>query len=558
MLETLDGPAITRWIAAAAQLLDEHRSEIDLLNVYPVPDGDTGTNLSLTMKAASAELPDLHTAAGQPAGTVLRDAARAAIIGARGNSGVILGQYLRGLADVAGSVARWDASGLGRGLARAAALAHEAVADPVEGTMLTVAHAAARAVNGGADGPGDRAGDGPGDGSASGPALAAVTRAVVTAALSALERTPEQLPALARAGVVDAGAWGLALVLQALDIVVSGEPGAIEPVRTRPARLRVAPATPAAHPEYEVQYQLAATEQDVAVLRRELAAIGNSLVVAGTGDGYWLVHVHVDDIGAAIEVGIRAGRPQDVRVTRFADQPGHLAGASRTGTAVVVVTPVDGVSDLLRAENALVVGYEHSPGGPNSADVVAAVRNAGAAAAVLLVGPAARSAGADVSPGAAVATSAQILRADGIEVAVVPVRSPVQALAALAVHDGRRHFGDDVVAMAEAAAATRFGELTVAARDALTSAGPCRAGDVLGMIDGDVVELGTDLVDVTLRVVDRLLGVGGELVTVVLHPDTPAGLGDRVTDRVHASVLGAEVVVYAGQRSDALVLLGVE
>jgi dihydroxyacetone kinase-like predicted kinase len=289
---------------------------------------------------------------------------------------------------------------------------------------------------------------------------------------------------------------------------------------------------------YEVQYLL--DTADAAPLRDELAGLGDSVVVVGTGEGTWTVHVHVNDIGAAIEAGVRAGRPHRITVTRFADEP--PPDFRRAGTAVVAVAPGVGVAELFAAEGVLVAdGTEDA--------VLDAVLTAGTAAAVVLPGRAELTATADAA--------ARRARAAGVEVAVVPTRSPVQGLAAVAVHDEGRRFGDDVIAMAEAAAATRWAEVCRAERDALTMAGPCRAGDILGLVDGDVVVVGAEPAAVAAEVLDRMLSGGGELVTLLLGGSDTA-LGEALDRRVARAHPGVEVTVHAVPHADAPLLIGVE
>jgi dihydroxyacetone kinase-like predicted kinase len=187
---------------------------------------------------------------------------------------------------------------------------------------------------------------------------------------------------------------------------------------------------------------------------------------------------------------------------------------------------------------------------PSATEVLAAVQAAGAAQVVLLPNA------SQVS--GVVNAAAEQARDDGIEVAVVPTRSPVQGLAAVAVHDGARRFGDDVVAMAEAAAATRFAEVTVAQREALTSLGRVHAGDVVGLIDGEVVEIGTSVRDVALATLDRLLGVGGELITIIAGKDAAPELAAEVQARIAEAAPFIEVAVFDGGQPNYPLLLGVE
>lgn len=540
MLDTLDAPAVRLWSAAAADALAAHRVEIDELNVFPVPDGDTGTNLALTLRAAA----DAVAGSADPgASAVMRTMARGAVLGARGNSGVIVSQILQGLADaVVGDSC--DAGGFVDALHAAVGQAYAAVAGPVEGTILSVMCGAAAGAVGAAGGT---SGD-----------LPTVVMAARAGAAEALRRTPEQLPALARAGVVDAGGRGLVVMLEALEAVVTGVATAASvPARTARGRavLEVVREAGSEDFDYEVQFLLTGAEADVTLLRSELSRLGDSVAVVGTGDGLWNVHVHVNDIGAALEAAVRAGRPHRISVVRFADQMSastRPAPPERPATgppAVVAVAPGPGLSHVFAGEGVHVVDGGPTAN-PSTAEVLLAVRTSGARQVVLLP---------NASQVRAVAEAAAAeARADGIEVAVVPTRSPVQGLAAIAVHDPSRPFGEDVIAMAEAAAATRWAEITVAHREALTSIGPCHPGDVLGLITGEVVEIGSSVVDVARAVVDRLLGAGGELVTVITGADADAAIVGDLRAHIDTQAPLAEVSVFDGGQPHYPLLIGVE
>ncbi|MER7420610.1 DAK2 domain-containing protein [Micromonospora peucetia] len=564
MLDTLDAAAVRRWCAGGLVALKRHQSEIDDLNVYPVPDGDTGTNMVLTLTSAQQALAmDLGTLPedGPTAhGHALRLMARGALLGARGNSGVILSQILRGFADAVAAVPVVRGRELAAALRDGTAAAYAAVARPVEGTLLSVVAAAAHAAE-----------------RADSDDLCAVARAAAGGAAHALARTPEQLPALARAGVVDAGGSGLCLLLDALVEVVTGE----SPERPAPAPRPVRPPATAVRETgseeyaYEVQFLLDAGPEAVARLRAELDALGDSLVVVGdgsTGVGTWNVHVHVNDVGAAIEAGVVAGRPYRISVTRFADQaapvPPAVAAAGQpavaavagqpavaaaagqpavaaAGRAAVVVAAGAGIAGLFTGEGATVV-----PGNPSTGELVDAIRVTGAARVVVLPN--------DPDTQAVASAAAREAHGLGIKVSVVPTRSPVQALAALAVRDPGRRFEDDVIAMAEAAGACRYAEVCYARREALTVAGPCRPGDVLALVEGEVHLIGSDLTDTCAAVVDRMLGGGGELVTLLSGADAPDGLADAVREHVAQRWPFVEVQAYPGGQPHYPLLVGVE
>ncbi|MEU7391315.1 DAK2 domain-containing protein [Streptomyces tanashiensis] len=537
-LVELDAEAVRTWCARALDALGREREEIDAINVYPVADGDTGTNLYLTAEAAHEAVEAVFAASSPDTAETVRAMAHGALLGARGNSGTILAQLLRGMAAVLAEGR--DGDHLARALAEAAAAARQAVAHPVEGTVLTVATAAA-------------------DGCAGGGTLADVAARAHAAARTALAATPGQLDVLGRAGVVDAGGRGLVAVLGALVETVSGR----APDRTETAKrgvrllgdVRPVPAAPAgpcegeAGPAYEVIYLLEAEDAAVDLLRARLDALGDSLVVVG-GDGLWNVHVHVDDAGAAVEAGVEAGRPHRIRITHFAaDAAAVTARGERAQRAVVAVVPGEGLAGLCAEAGATTV--RSRPGEPPAGDeLVEAIRRAHAREVVLLPN--------DTDLRQTAAAAAERARAEGIRVALIPTRAAVQGIAALAVHEPDRRFDEDVVAMTAAAGATRYAELAVAEHQSFTSAGVCQAGDILGLIEGDVAVIGKDLTETARTVLDRMLSAGGELVTLVVADDTPPGLASDLERHVRRGYLAVDTTTYHAGAGAPPLLIGVE
>jgi uncharacterized protein len=520
VLDELDAAGVRRWSRDAAASLHEHRREIDRLNVFPVHDSDTGTNLATTLRAAADAL-DADRA--EDAGAALRAWARGAVLGACGNSGNIVAQLLRGIAEAAGASRVLSAAALRAGLRDGAIAARSAVATPVEGTVLTVAAAAAEGA------------------AAVSAGLAEVARAALAAADEALAHTPEQLPVLAEAGVVDAGARGLVLLLESLVRIVADVVPPISAIETPD----IVAGELAATGEFEVQYLLDTAdgfgEGEAVELRGELGRIGNSVVVVGTGEGTWSVHVHTRDAGAALETGIAAGRMYRISVSQL-DEP----VATPKPSAVVAVASDAGLAQLFASEGVFVVAAER----PSVDDIVASAESAGTTAVILLPNDAGLTTAAE--------SAAERIRALGVRAAVVPTRSPVQGLAAIAVHDSSRRVEDDVIAMAEAAAATRYAEVTIAESRSLTSAGICQAGDVLGLIDGEVVEIGRGVLAVALAVTDRLLGVGAELMTVLVGANAQPGVGEVIRHHVRERSAYTEISVYEVATEGVPLLIGVE
>lgn len=581
-LERLNARAARRWAVATRTAFASHRAELDDLNVFPVPDGDTGTNLYITLDSAleaarEPREPDTLPGSGtSAAGTMATDVAtlaRATLLAARGNSGVILSQLVRGLSEVIAEAAASDGVGgvagsggdgdphgldgpmLALALRRASERAYASVTRPVEGTILSVAAAAASAAELAAS---------------TGSDLYAVAHASLVAARVALAATTAQLPVLARAGVVDAGGLGYVLVLEALELVIAGSPVS-GPLPPRAAHFSPIALRAAAHadgngatakgdgdrlepggPSYEVMYLLSDSDEEaVAVLRSRLDALGDSVLVVG-GEDLWNVHVHVDDVGAAIQAGIEAGRPHRIAVTHFADQKRARthSGTSRHGpVAVVACAAGEGLAEVFGAAGAVPVF--NGPGRRASAgQLLDAIRSAHSQYVIVLPN--------DKDTVLAAEAAASAAADGGLEVHVVRARSAVQGIAALAVFEPAASVRDNLIAMSGASGATRHGGVTVAAKASLTSAGPCHPGDVLGAIDGDVVVVGHDQGMVGADVVARLLAGGGELLTVVSGVGAGPELSALVAQSARTSHPDLEVSIIDGGQATYPLLLGVE
>ncbi|WP_182377153.1 DAK2 domain-containing protein [Nocardioides sp. WS12] len=542
---------VVRFIDIAVDALAQAREEIDALNVFPVPDGDTGTNMYLTVVAARDALKAAIADTSDDPPHPLVAFARGALLGARGNSGVILSEMLGAVARRISAAApdERNAMVLADALAQACTASYAAVGEPVEGTMLTVLRAASEeAVQCAAD-PAARSSD--------------VLAAAAAAAREALGHTPEQLEALAMAGVVDAGGRGLSVILDAAVTVLTGH----RPIPvTVPLGSHVIPVPlrPAADhdlsedgPSYEVMYLLDAPDPAAGDLRGRLGELGDSVVVVG-GDGLWNVHVHTDDVGAAIEVALEIGRPHRIRVTHFAEQiaaqnaqPGEPS-IPLAGRCIVAVAAGPGLGELF-AEAGAVVVLGSPTRRPSTGELLAAITGSGAREVVVLPNdePTVRAALAAAS------TAEADHRAQGLRVSVIPTHAQVQGLAAVAVHEPGRAFDQDVTEMTATARHVRHGAVTIAAKQAITTGGPCEPGDALGVVAGDFAVVGQELGAVAIQVLERLLAAGGELVTIVSGEDSD-GLAERTAAWVEEVHPGVDVMVYDGGQERYPLLMSVE
>jgi fatty acid kinase len=510
------------WLRRATAVVAGSAPALDAMNVYPVPDSDTGTNVRLTMEGILAAAAD--------AGPDRVDAlVRGAILSAHGNSGAIVAEMMTSIARrLAESGAAATGGQVADLLRTAATAARRAVARPVEGTIITVADAAADAAEqartAGAQG------------------ARPVAEAAQRAARDALARTPSQLAVLAAAGVPDAGGQAYVLLLDALVEVLGGafaEPLAAAPRPVGPAAVGNGRLTP----EYEVMYALhGATAPARSALSAELSALGHSVVLVGDST-VAQVHVHLAEAGAAIEAGLGHGRLSHIRITALPPEAA-AAAAERSVLAVVaghgLATAVEalGGTPVLAAdrEQALVeltAAAEHADGDliilPNDAGTLGRAGDLAAA-----------------------------LRRPHRRVTVIPTVAQVQGLAAMAVHEPSADFESVVVAMSSAAGHTRHGAVTVAEGAAMTMAGPCRSGDVLGIVMGDFVEIGDSVADVAWAVVQRLLSPGGELLTLVVGADLADGLPEQLADRVRGQWSDVDVEVVTGGQARYPLLLGLE
>ena len=434
-----------------------HQGDINRLNVYPVPDGDTGTNMALTLEAVVSELDGLEAGAGLP--EVCKAIGHGSLMGARGNSGVILSQLLRGMSErMAGAGSDGvDPDTLVGAIAHAADLARRAVVRPVEGTILTVASAAAI-------------------GAANGSGLVGVAVSARSEAADALARTPELLPVLAKAGVVDAGGTGYLLLLDAFLLVLDGrplpEPSGVD-APDLSALNGTAPMADGSGAEehavgdlrFEVMYFLNAPDDSIEAFKEVWAGIGDSIVVVG-GDGLWNCHIHTDDVGAAIEAGVDAGRPHRIRVTDLDEQveeerwvresvgaPGAGPSIEGTGppptTSVVAVVSGDGIGRIFRSLGVhhLVVGGQTM--NPATADLVKAVESVGSAEVVILPN------NKNIRP-----VADQVDALCDKTVRVVATGSIVEGFAALLAYDPAAGAEANVASMSESAARVVPAEVT--------------------------------------------------------------------------------------------------
>jgi DAK2 domain fusion protein YloV len=566
-LATLGADDVRAVMRRFRDALRQHQGDINRLNVYPVPDGDTGTNMALTLEAVVAELEDVP--AGSELPLVCRAIGHGSLMGARGNSGVILSQLLRGMCDRMGAAegSGVDAAVLSDALGHASDLARRAVVRPVEGTILTVADAAA---SGAAAVVGE-----------AGATLLGVIERAHGVAADALARTPEMLPVLAQAGVVDAGGSGFLLLLDACWSVVDATHPLPEPSGLPDVDLSLVSAVTGdgynrrkddrrANDEpdvgdlrYEVMFLLYAPDDSMADFKEVWAGIGDSIVVVG-GDGLWNCHIHTDDIGAAIEAGVETGRPQRIRVTDLAEQveeerwvreaanaPDAGAGVVREGpvptTSVVAVVTGDGIGRIFRS-----LGVHHQVVGgqsmnPSTHDLLKAVELVDSDQVVILPN------NKNIRP-----VAEQVDALSDKTVRVVATGSILEGFAALLAYDPAAGAAVNAASMGESAARVVPGEVTRAVRDATTDAGEVRKGDWIGLSRDGVISIADSAVMATRLLLSRLLTDQHELVTLIEGEGSKVGDTRRISEWLSEEYPDIALEVHHGGQPLYPYLLGIE
>ncbi|MDH4116771.1 MAG: DAK2 domain-containing protein [Acidimicrobiia bacterium] len=477
--------------------LTDYRDALNGLNVYPVPDGDTGTNMTLTMGSVVDSVDSAESMSD-----VADVISRSSMMGARGNSGVILSQILRGLADSFRHASEVGVDELAAALDSASAAAYRAVQRPVEGTILTVLREAAEAAKSG--------------GGTAGQDLSMLLRSVYDRAVVALENTPEMLPVLKQAGVVDAGGAGFLLLLASFLEVVTGADVEL-PERVLRARadldaIEVGQNNGIADLRYEVMFLLDCDEEGVERFRGEWEALGDSIVVVG-GDGTWNCHIHTDHIGASIEAGIAVGRPRDIRITDLAEQAGEhsmhgafepMESSLDAEVGIVSVAVGSGLVEVFRQLGAQGVVSGGQSSNPSTEDLLRVVDAIPAKKVIVLPN------NKNIVP-----VAEQLDALSTKTVAVVPTRSVPQGVAAMVGYDPG---GEDILSvmedMAAAASSVVTGEVTQAVRDAVVEFGRISAGDWLGIADGTIVVADTDIETALRGLVASIYMMGAELITI--------------------------------------------
>ncbi len=537
-LETLDPKNLANLMHCFRDALQDHKESLNSLNVYPVPDGDTGSNMAATLNSVVSEINSLEENAELE--NIMEAISHGSLMGARGNSGVIISQILRGFVSEIKSASREtiDANLFSQALSAAAAAAYEAVGNPVEGTILTVvretAEAAEKAVS-------EKS------------SLLPVAEIAREAAKRSLYSTPELLPVLARAGVVDAGGSGFLLMMDSLLHVIDDrpmpEPEAVT-VSVDALILDVHDETNNNGTRYEVMYFLEAPDDSIPDFKKAWSEIGDSIVVVG-GENIWNCHVHTNNIGAAVEAGISVGRPYDIRVTdlfeEVAENHHDHEIADPVGCSVIAVANGDGIGEIFRSLGATRIVHGGQSMNPSTADLLEAAEATASEHVIILP-----------NNSNIVAVAEQVDSQTSKTVRVVETHTVTEGFASLLGYDPEATSEKNQTGMSQASQTVESGEITTAVRESTSEIGEIKKGDFLGLQKGKVTVIAATIVEATNNLLKEMISNEHEIVTLVAGEDSNEKETDEIVAWVNAEYEELEVEVHEGGQPLYPYYIGIE
>ena len=520
-----DGQGLKRLFQASLQWLNQHTAVINSLNVFPVPDGDTGTNMFLTLQAACQEIenrPDQHVS------VIVQRASRGALMGARGNSGVILSQILRGMAQGLEGKEDFNSIEFAQALQVGAHVAYQAVIKPVEGTILTVIRELSDAAVQVADQLAD---------------LRELMTFVVHTAQESVARTPSLLPVLREAGVVDAGGQGLYVILEGMSRYLQGQTLLGDAALSDMVHLQ------ATQPEeqgygYDVQYVIEGHDLDILQIRADIAAMGDCPLVVGDGTAV-KVHVHTPLPGDPLNYGATLGSLNRVIIENMQEQyqdfimgqasPVHHEQEAELDIATIVVSPGNGLNKLFESLG----GHIIIPGGqtmnPSTEQIVQAIEDANSQQVIVLP---------NNSNIIMAAEQAQAL--SDKRVRVIHTKTVPQGVCALLAYNYSADLDANARAMERSAHQVRTGEITTAVRDVRVNSLEVKEGQIIGLVDGTLTTAGSDLDEVVFDILQRMHSEEAEVLTLYCGETVPQESAENLAAKIEARYPEAEVEVVDG------------
>ncbi|MBO8138485.1 MAG: DAK2 domain-containing protein [Desulfotomaculum sp.] len=530
----LDGTGLKHILMGSASFLASNKAEIDALNVFPVPDGDTGTNMYLTLKEAAKAAQEVES---NELDEVINAAANGALMGARGNSGVILSQVIRGFANALKGKKTANAKDIACAIEEGAMLSYKAVSEPVEGTVLTVLRKSAEAAHKAADRSSD---------------LVRFMVSVFRQATKALEQTPEQLKVLKEAGVVDAGGKGWVVILQGiLYTLKKAEQYELLHDFTASQEKRLAEYTPGNFDSdimytYCTEFLLKGSNLSLERIKTELQPYGDCLMVVGS-EQLAKIHIHSNHPGLVIETCLNYGALQEIKISNMQEQNKNLRQERiNKKTAVIAVALGEGIINIMES---LGVDYVISGGqtmNPSTEDILQAVEKAPSDKVIILP-----------NNKNIIMAAEQAAKMTQKLVSVIPTQSTPQGLSALLAYNPEDDLSENAARMNKAICEVKTGEITFAVRKVNINGCSVNTGDIIGLIEGKLVSAGNDMYNVLKELVQKMVVNGEELVTLYYGEELNGEAAREAAERLQED-LDVEVEVHYGGQPLYPYILSVE
>lgn len=537
-VQPLDGPAVREMFATATTWLDQNKELVNSINVFPVPDGDTGTNMYLTMRSTMEEA---ERCPDKAAGAMLAAMAHGALMGARGNSGVILSQILRGFSRALTGEPKLDAGALARGLEEGSAAAYSAVTKPTEGTILTVIREASEAARASFNG--------------TAPELQTLMETTVDAARESVARTPALLPVLAEAGVVDAGGQGLYVILEGMLKHMRGDEMTAPHAETRAVEEHFLSNVEARHEMepspygYCAEVLIEGQALDVDTMRADILKLGDSVIVVGD-EQLVRIHVHTDDPGAVLQRGTAVGQLAKVKIDninrqaeRFVEMHHGASGGVTANIAApagsvsyVAVASGDGLAEVFRSTGCEQVVSGGPTMNPSTRELLDAIQACAQSEVIVLP-----------NDKNIILAAEQAAEMSAKKVRVVKSRSVPQGLAALLATNPGESIDENAAAMDGALGTVRTIEITRAVRDVSLDGVEVNEGDVIAVIDDKLTLASTTAEEATVAALKNLVGETS-LISLYFGEDTKEAEAYALAERLRSEFPPHEVeVVHGGQ-----------
>jgi DAK2 domain fusion protein YloV len=526
-----DGQTLKEMFASGAAWLGKSAPDINAINVFPVPDGDTGTNMVLTMEFA---LEEAKRNSDSQVSSAAKSLARGALMGARGNSGVILSQFFRGLAKGLGGKAHFDGGDFARALVEASQIAYKGIVNPVEGTILTVLKDASRAAQ---------------EAAKDDDTLVTVLEAAVRSAEDSVARTPTLLPALKEAGVVDAGGQGLYVLLEGALQFLKGESQKIQYRRPRlvPAKVELVSRTAQMPTHLETPYGyctnfiLEGQNLDLSKIKKDLKKKGQSLIITGD-DNLVRIHIHSFEPGEILKYATKLGKLHDITINNMDDQYAEFIKMQKekmpsVGIAMVAIATGEGFFKLFNSLGDIII----VPGGqtmnPSVREILQAVESAPSDNIILLP-----------NNKNIVSTASQVRSLTSKKVKVIPTRNIPQGIAAFLAFGYDMNLEQNARAMEKAIKKVSAIDITRAVRKTRFDRLEIRKGQFIAILnDGDLIARAVKIRDVILEALEKVGAEEAEIITIYYGAEVKdfeaQEVAQDVRDRYHAEV----EVVYGGQ-----------